>query len=140
MANSDTVTSATLTSAGAAANAIVASFPIDISNAQGSGLANYFIVYVPGTMTVQTAQQFSCEPNCTVPQPANGGLTALANPNFNFLPSGVNPASGGDVNNINPAAGTAQYCADPNSQQCIVWLAELQLFLFGNQFLSGQSF
>jgi uncharacterized repeat protein (TIGR01451 family) len=48
----DKVTSVTLMSAGAAANAEDGSYAITPSNAQGSGLSNYNITYVPGTLTV----------------------------------------------------------------------------------------
>ena len=55
-ANGNSVTSATITSAGAAATATVVApgptYAIDITAAQGSGLGNYTITYVPGTMTV----------------------------------------------------------------------------------------
>jgi hypothetical protein len=50
--NGDMVNSATITSAGAAANAEDGSYPINISNAVGTGLSNYAITYVPGTLTV----------------------------------------------------------------------------------------
>ena len=52
LVNGDTVDSATITSAGAPAAAAPGTYPIDISAAVGSGLANYTITYVPGTMTV----------------------------------------------------------------------------------------
>ncbi len=50
----DTVTSATLTSAGAAALAVVpgSPYPISASNAVGTGLGNYLISYAAGSMTV----------------------------------------------------------------------------------------
>ena len=52
LVNGDTVDSATITSAGAPAAAAPGTYPIDISAPVGSGLANYTITYVPGTMTV----------------------------------------------------------------------------------------
>jgi hypothetical protein len=117
--------------------AVEGPYAITIANAVGSGLSNYAITYIPGTMTVQTSPQFTCEPHCTVPQPAYTGTTPIANPNFSFLPNGVNPAAGGDLNGVNPLAG-AQSCQNPSSQQCTAWLAELQIYLNGNQFLGGQ--
>jgi hypothetical protein len=48
----DSVTSVTLSSTGAAAGAEDGSYAIQISNAVGSGLSNYAITYVPGTLTV----------------------------------------------------------------------------------------
>jgi len=55
--NSDSVTSATLTSTGAAATANVAGSPYAIvpSAASGSGLSNYTITYDNGALTVNTA-------------------------------------------------------------------------------------
>jgi len=50
--NADTVTSVTLTSAGAAAGAPNGSYPIVPSAAVGTGLSNYSITYVNGTLTV----------------------------------------------------------------------------------------
>jgi FtsP/CotA-like multicopper oxidase with cupredoxin domain len=55
--NTDTVTSVTLTSAGAAATAIVSppTYPIVPSAAVGTGLTNYTITYVNGALTVNPA-------------------------------------------------------------------------------------
>ncbi len=50
--NSDTVTGVTLTSSGAAGTATVGAYSIAVTNAAGSGLTNYSISYVPGTLTV----------------------------------------------------------------------------------------
>jgi hypothetical protein len=57
LVNSDTVTSVSLASPGAAATATVASSPygVTISNAQGSGLMNYTISYVSGTLNINPA-------------------------------------------------------------------------------------
>ena len=57
LVNSDSVTSVTLTSAGAIPTAGVAGSPyaIDLSNAAGSGLGNYTISYVDGSLTVNPA-------------------------------------------------------------------------------------
>ena len=55
LVNSDTITSVTETSAGAASTAPVGSDPIDISNAVGTGLSNYTVTYVNGTLTVTPA-------------------------------------------------------------------------------------
>ena len=51
----NTVTGVTLASAGATATAAVGSYPITASAAVGTGLTNYTITYVPGTMTVGKA-------------------------------------------------------------------------------------
>jgi hypothetical protein len=57
LVNGDTVSSATLASAGAAAIVGVAGSPyaINVTNATGSGLANYTISYQPGILTVNPA-------------------------------------------------------------------------------------
>ena len=52
----DSVTSVTLTSEGAAADAAAGAYQIVASNAQGTGLANYEITYAPGTLTVSRRQ------------------------------------------------------------------------------------
>ncbi len=52
LVNGDSVDSAAITSIGAPAGAAPGTYPIDISAAVGSGLANYAITYVPGTLTV----------------------------------------------------------------------------------------
>src|ERR1019366_646871 len=54
LVNSDTVTSAMLTSSGAVATAPIAGSPYDIvaSAAAGSGLANYTITYINGSLEV----------------------------------------------------------------------------------------
>jgi Matrixin/PKD domain/Right handed beta helix region/Periplasmic copper-binding protein (NosD) len=51
---SDSVTTVTLSSPGAAASAVVGSYPITPSAAVGSGLGNYAITYTGGTLTVST--------------------------------------------------------------------------------------
>jgi hypothetical protein len=52
LVNADTATSVTLTSTGAGAAAAVGTYPIVPSAAVGTGLANYTITYVNGTLTV----------------------------------------------------------------------------------------
>src|SRR5690606_12305444 len=49
----DAVISVTLTSDGAAAVATVDEYDIDVSDAQGTGLANYDITYVKGALVVE---------------------------------------------------------------------------------------
>jgi MBG domain (YGX type)/Purple acid Phosphatase, N-terminal domain len=54
LVSTDTVSGATLSSAGQAAGAGIGAFGISITNAVGdSGLTNYLITYVPGTLTVE---------------------------------------------------------------------------------------
>src|SRR5204863_482037 len=54
LVNSDSVTSASLASAGAVATATVAGSPyaVTIGGAVGTGLGNYSITYTPGTLTL----------------------------------------------------------------------------------------
>jgi hypothetical protein len=66
--NGDSVTSVSLSSAGATNTAAVNTYPILATNAVGSGLANYNISYVNGTLTVTAA-------------PANSITSIKANPN-----------------------------------------------------------
>ena len=53
--NADNVTGVNLSSAGAAAGAAAGTYPISATNAAGSGLTNYAVVYVNGTLTVTNA-------------------------------------------------------------------------------------
>ncbi|MEQ1731554.1 MAG: MBG domain-containing protein, partial [Vicinamibacterales bacterium] len=55
LVNSDSISSAALNSSGSASTANAGNHAISISNAQGSGLSNYAITYVPGVMTVNQA-------------------------------------------------------------------------------------
>ena len=57
--NGDTVTSVTLTSAGAAASAATGTYSIVPSAAVGTGLDYYTIVYVNGTLTMNKATSLS---------------------------------------------------------------------------------
>jgi hypothetical protein len=53
LVNTDSVSSATLSSAGAAADAAAGGYPITITDAAGDGgLTNYLITYMSGTLTV----------------------------------------------------------------------------------------
>jgi len=52
LTNADVVSSVSLSSAGAGAAAEVGVYAITATNAVGSGLGNYAISYVPGTLTV----------------------------------------------------------------------------------------
>ena len=81
--NSDTVTSVTLTSPGAAATATVAGSPYVIiaSTAGGSGLGNYTIDYVNGSLTVTPATLIVTANNTTK-------VVGQANPAFSDTVSG----------------------------------------------------
>ena len=59
LVGADEVTSATITSTGSGAAAVVGTYPILISNAVGTGLANYSITYVDGVLTVTELIQLS---------------------------------------------------------------------------------
>jgi len=62
LVNGDTVTNATLTSAGATNSAPIGSYPIVISAALGTGLDNYTISYVSGTLSVGSAVMITKNP------------------------------------------------------------------------------
>jgi hypothetical protein len=64
LVNSDTVTSVSLASSGRAATATVGSYPITPSAAVGTGLSNYTISYVNGTLTV-TSKALTITANST---------------------------------------------------------------------------
>ena len=113
--NGDTVDSATITSAGAPAAAAPGTYPIDISAAVGTGLANYAITYVPGTMTVgntpPTVGDATVSTDATVAvsgsvavndpdtgqtvtltissAPANGTATVAQDGSFTYTPTGT---------------------------------------------------
>ncbi len=95
LVNGETVSSATLASAGAVANASVAGSPysITVSGATGGGTfnaANYNINYVPGTLTVNQAPAITITAN---PQSKTYGATANLGTTA-FTPSGL---VGGDT-------------------------------------------
>jgi hypothetical protein len=103
--NSDKVTSVTLTSAGAAGNATVGTYSIVPSVALGSGLSNYNITYVNGTLTVTKAT-----PIVTWTNPANITYgTALSsiqlNATFTWVVSGSTQNVAGTAT-YSPASGT----------------------------------
>ena len=59
LVSGDTVTSVALTSSGAAVNAAVGTYAIVPSSAKGTGLSNYNISYVDGTLTVKPTALFA---------------------------------------------------------------------------------
>ena len=73
----DSVTSVTLASAGTTAAASVGTYPITASNATGTGLGNYTISYVGGTLTV-TAAPWSTNGTIYVLDPTAGGAINLS--------------------------------------------------------------
>jgi len=98
--NGNTVTSVTLTSAGALAAAAVGTYPIVPSAAVGTGLTNYTITYVNGTLTVNRAALTVTAPNPT-------RVWGFANP-------ALTPVITGFVNGQTSAVLTAQpTCTTP---------------------------
>ncbi len=90
--NSDTVTSATLTSAGAAATAQVSGSPYSIipTAAVGTGLSNYSISYVNGTLTLsQKPLTITASNQSRVYGPTGGTLVLGANSTTQFTTSGL---------------------------------------------------
>ncbi len=104
LANADTVTSVTLTSAGTAATATVAGGPYAIvpSAAVGSGLANYSISYANGTLAITPAGTVGIVSASRNPARPGESLT------LSFAMSAVAPGSG------NPS-GTVQFRLDGGS-------------------------
>jgi hypothetical protein len=108
LVNGDTVTSVTLTSAGAAATAEDGSYAITPSAAVGTGLANYAITYQPGTLTVT-------EPTIV------GASDTLAPVVTGQAPTAVEVATFTHANGVEPAGnftatvnwGIAGHTADP---------------------------
>jgi hypothetical protein len=74
---SDGVTSVTLASAGTAASATMGTYPIIPSDAIGTGLANYSIGYVNGTLTV-TGLNWTNSGTVYVLDPSAGGALTLS--------------------------------------------------------------
>ena len=74
---SDSVTSVSLASSGAAAAAAVGTYPITVNNAVGTGLANYTIAYANGTLTV-AAPNWTTYGTIYVLDPTAGGALNLS--------------------------------------------------------------
>jgi hypothetical protein len=89
--NSDTVSSVTLTSAGAAASATVAGSPYVIvpSNPVGTGLTNYTITYNDGLLTVSPVALLITASSPTITQ----GTTPVITPIYSGFVNGDTPAS-----------------------------------------------
>jgi len=78
LVNGDTVTSATIASAGSAIGAAAGQYPITITAAVGTGLTNYSITYVNGTMQVgQAPTTLTISGQLTVSTNASGGTLAF---------------------------------------------------------------
>lgn len=88
----DTVTSVSLSSPGTAANAVVGSYAITPSNAVGTGLSNYSITYVTGTLTVNKAGSTTAIVS-QVPTPSIVGQIVAVGvqvaPQFTGVPTGT---------------------------------------------------
>lgn len=122
LVNGDTVASATLASAGATNAAAAGVYAITVTNALGGGLGNYFITYVPGTLTVTNATV-----EITSISALGGGflIVGVGVPGQNFIllgtaslspaswqPVGTNTADGGgnfSFTNTPPAGSPQQF-------------------------------
>jgi VCBS repeat-containing protein len=105
LVNADTVDSATLTSAGAPAAAAPGAYPIDVSAATGTGLANYTIAYLPGTMEVGN----------TAPDIGDATVTTHATASVSGIVPVIDPDTGQTVTltiSSAPAHGTATLAQD----------------------------
>lgn len=88
LVNGNTVTSVTLTSSGAAASAAAGSYSIVPSVAVGSGLANYTITYVDGTLTVNNLVPTTSSISPTSKNVGDVGFTMSVN-GTNFVSTSV---------------------------------------------------
>jgi hypothetical protein len=112
LVNGDTVTNVTLTSSGAGTGAGVVGSPyaINVTNASGSGLANYTINYQPGILTVNP-------PTLTVTAADQTRMYAMTNPVLTASYSGFVNAEGPEVllgspdlsTTANPASLVGEY-------------------------------
>jgi hypothetical protein len=105
LVNGDTVTTVSLSSDGAASTAAVASYNIIPSGAVGTGLGNYTIYYVNGTLTVNPA-------TLTVAAASTSRVYGATNPVFTVNYSGFAPGDGTNVLSGSPVLSTG---ADTNS-------------------------
>jgi mucin-19 len=78
LVNSDSVSQVSLSSSGTTATASVGNYPINIASAIGSGLANYSISYVPGTLTISPAALTITATNATKTYGASYTLTGYS--------------------------------------------------------------
>ena len=108
LVNGDSITSVTLTSTGAAADASPGTYDIEASNAQGTGLANYDITYVNGTLTVKVALTMAKDPDA-------GGTTVPASGTKTILDAGasqdITGTSASDYAFVNWTADPAENAA-----------------------------
>ena len=105
LVNGDTVTTVSLSSDGAASTAAVASYNIIPSGAVGTGLGNYTIYYVNGTLTVNPA-------TLTVAAASTSRVYGATNPVFTVNYSGFASGDGTNVLSGSPVLSTG---ADTNS-------------------------
>jgi len=110
LVNGDTVSSVTLTSAGAAASAGVAGSPYAImaSAAVGSGLDNYTVSYVNGSLTVSPAALTITADNQSM---TYGGSVPTLTYHYSGLVNGDTSASftGGLTTTATPSSGVGSY-------------------------------
>ena len=84
LSRGDSVSSVTLTSAGAAAAAAVGTYPIVPSAAVGTGLSNYTIGYINGTLTVTGLSWSSYGTIYVLDTSAGGAVTVTGNGGMNI--------------------------------------------------------
>jgi len=104
---SDSVTSATLTSAGATNTAIVGSYPIVASAASGPGLGNYNISYVNGTLAVNPASIFVGASSTKNPSGYTDSIAYIATLPADASGSVVFSSSNGPFSTNSVASGSA---------------------------------
>ena len=130
LANQDTVTSVTLSTLGAAADAGVDMTPyaINVSDAVGTGLSNYIINYLPGNLNI-------------LPRPVTGHITVAdktydGNTNATVLTRTLS----GNLGGVSLVGGTATFVSPDVARGLSVTLVGAQLSgpLAGNYILDGE--
>ena len=131
LVNGNTVAGVTLTSAGGAAGAAVGAYPIVPSGATGTGLANYTISYVNGTLTVAIPNRYVTKVNTTLTVAAPGVLattpgtataisvTTKPKGTLNLMPSGAftyAPKSGFTGTDSSPIGRRSEGCSSRPSR------------------------
>lgn len=135
LVGSDAVTSATISSTGAAPEASVGTYDILISDAVGTGLKNYSISYTMGTMTVENKTELKLT-GLTASDKTYDGTTLAVITNYGTL-TGVDPSH---TVSLVTTASTANFIDKNHDQDKLITVTGLSLdgpdaaqYFIGNQ-------